>query len=148
VPNRFRVFLIGLEQEDLTRLQQRSLADDGLEIVGSALLRDIQRGAARPPDPIDAMVMSPEAWARSSAIATTPRPQARSDDRLIEELTARERDVLALVADGHSNREIATRLDISEHTVKFHLASLFGKLGVSTRTQAVRRALEWGLIDI
>jgi len=52
------------------------------------------------------------------------------------------------VADGHPNREIAIRLGISEHTVKFHLASLFGKLGVSTRTQAVRRALEWGLIDI
>jgi len=66
----------------------------------------------------------------------------------VDELSARERDVLALVADGHPNREIAARLDISEHTVKFHLASIFGKLGVSTRTQAVRRALEWGLIEI
>jgi DNA-binding CsgD family transcriptional regulator len=67
---------------------------------------------------------------------------------LIEELTARERDVLALVADGRPNREIAARLGVSEHTVKFHLASIFGKLAVSTRTQAVRRALEWGLIEI
>jgi ATP/maltotriose-dependent transcriptional regulator MalT len=76
------------------------------------------------------------------------RRDAPTDENLIEELTAREREVLALVADGRSNRDIATGLGISEHTVKFHLASLFGKLGVSTRTQAVRRALEWGLIDI
>jgi ATP/maltotriose-dependent transcriptional regulator MalT len=47
--------------------------------------------------------------------------------------------VLALVADGLSNRDIAARLAISDHTVKFHLASLFGKLGVSTRTEMAAR---------
>ena len=56
--------------------------------------------------------------------------------------------MLALVADGLNNREIATALAISEHTVKFHLASIFGKLGVSTRTEAVQRGLRLGVIDI
>jgi len=145
---RFRVFLIGLEQRDLDQLQVRSSIDDTLEVVGTALLQDIQRGIVRPPDSIDAIVMSREAWARRSVVAPTPQLEGRRDERLIEKLTSRERDVLALVADGHPNREIAIRLGISEHTVKFHLASLFGKLGASTRTQAVRRALKWGLIDI
>ncbi len=72
----------------------------------------------------------------------------RADDPLVELLTARELDVLVLVADGLSNRDIAGRLGISEHTVKFHLASIFGKLGVSTRTEAVQRGLRLGVIDI
>ena len=66
----------------------------------------------------------------------------------VEALTAREHEVLTLVADGLSNRDIAGRLAISEHTVKFHLASIFGKLGVSTRTEAVQRGLRLGVIEI
>jgi DNA-binding CsgD family transcriptional regulator len=69
-------------------------------------------------------------------------------DELYEALTAREQDVLALLADGYRNREIAERLGISEHTVKFHLAAIFGKLGASTRTEAVRKGLKLGLIEI
>ena len=68
--------------------------------------------------------------------------------RLIEQLTPREHEVLVLVADGLRNREIATRLGISEHTVKFHLAAIFGKLGASSRTEVVRKALRLGLIDV
>lgn len=68
--------------------------------------------------------------------------------RLIEPLTPREHEVLVLVADGLRNREIARRLGISEHTVKFHLAAIFGKLGGSSRTEVVRKALRLGLIDV
>jgi DNA-binding CsgD family transcriptional regulator len=64
-----------------------------------------------------------------------------------EALTPREHDVLALLAEGAGNRAIAERLGISDHTVKFHLSAIFGKLGVSTRTAAVRRALRLGWID-
>ena len=67
---------------------------------------------------------------------------------MFESLTPRERDVLALLADGLRNRDIAARLGVSEHTVKFHLASIFGKLGAATRTEAVRKGLQLGLIDI
>jgi DNA-binding CsgD family transcriptional regulator len=83
----------------------------------------------------------------AEAVLSLP-PVASDQDPPVETLTAREHDVLALLADGLSNRDIAARLDISEHTVKFHLASIFGKLGASTRTEAVQRGLRLGVIDI
>jgi DNA-binding NarL/FixJ family response regulator len=63
-----------------------------------------------------------------------------SDSRAGHGLTEREREVLALVAGGASNRQIASRLDISEHTVARHVSNIFDKLGVSSRTQAVAYA--------
>ena len=64
----------------------------------------------------------------------------------IEPLTAREREVLQMLARGRGNKEIAASLKISEHTAKFHVASILGKLGASTRTEAVSLALQRGLI--
>jgi DNA-binding CsgD family transcriptional regulator len=61
-------------------------------------------------------------------------------------LTPRERGVLAEVARGVPNKTIAGRLGISEHTVKFHLASIFAKLGVSSRTEAVAQGVRLGLV--
>ncbi len=63
-----------------------------------------------------------------------------------EPLTAREIDVLSLLAEGAGNREIAARLHISEHTVKFHVSSILAKLGAATRTEAVTRGYKEGLI--
>ena len=63
-----------------------------------------------------------------------------------EALTPREREVLEMLAEGLSNKEIAWRLNISEHTVKFHVASVFAKLDVSTRTEAVMQGLRRGLL--
>ena len=65
-----------------------------------------------------------------------------------EPLTSRERDVLEWLALGLSNRATAERLGISEHTVKFHVASIYGKLGASSRAEAVRRAARRGLITL
>jgi ATP/maltotriose-dependent transcriptional regulator MalT len=61
-------------------------------------------------------------------------------------ITARELEILALVARGLSNREIATQLFVSENTVKTHCARAFGKLGAVRRTQAVQRGKELGLL--
>ena len=143
---RLRVFLVGLEPEDLDLLRLRSQADHGLEIVGTALWRQIQRETVRPPDSIDAIVMSPTVWARAAIAAMPSRRDVPRDESLIEELTARERDVLALVADGRSNREIASALSISEHTVKFHVNAILSKLGAQSRTEAVVRATRLGLL--
>lgn len=84
---------------------------------------------------------------QADAVLSLP-PRDRDTDPPIEALTAREQDVLGLLADGLPNRDIAAALAISEHTVKFHLASIFGKLGVSTRTEAVQRGVRLGVIDI
>jgi DNA-binding NarL/FixJ family response regulator len=56
--------------------------------------------------------------------------------------------VLALMAEGTGNREIAVRLNISENTVKFHVSSILNKLGAATRTEAVTRGYREGLILI
>jgi len=65
---------------------------------------------------------------------------------LVEDLTPRELEVLQLLAEGLSNKEIARRLGTSEHTVKFHVNAILGKLGAHSRTEAVTRAARLGLI--
>lgn len=64
----------------------------------------------------------------------------------LDALTLREREVLDMLAEGLSNKEIAWRMKISGHTVKFHVASIFAKLHVSTRTEAVTHGIRKGLI--
>jgi DNA-binding NarL/FixJ family response regulator len=65
-----------------------------------------------------------------------------------EPLTSREKEVLQLMAEGLANKQIALSLGISEHTVKFHLSSLYAKLNVSSRTEAIKIGLGRGLISL
>jgi DNA-binding NarL/FixJ family response regulator len=67
---------------------------------------------------------------------------------IVEHLTPREIEVLQLLSAGLGNKEIATRLNISEHTAKFHVASIMGKLGAATRTEAVTLGIRHGLVMI
>jgi NarL family two-component system response regulator YdfI len=67
-------------------------------------------------------------------------------DELTEPLTPREREVLRLLASGLANKEIAAKLKISEHTAKFHVASILGKLGAASRAEAVSIGMRNGLI--
>jgi len=69
-------------------------------------------------------------------------------EELSEPLTARESEVLGLLGHGLSNKMIARELHISEHTVKFHISSLYSKLGVSNRTEAVSQGARHGLISL
>ena len=65
-----------------------------------------------------------------------------------EALSSRELEVLAMVAEGLGNKDIAARLKISEHTVKFHVSSILGKLRATTRGEAVARGVREGLVVI
>ena len=90
-------------------------------------------------------VLSPE-FTEMFLSADESKVSSSIGDDSIEKLTAREMQVLELLAEGESNKRIANVLNISEHTVKFHVASVFGKLGATTRTEVVTTALRRGLI--
>lgn len=81
-----------------------------------------------------------------NAVLPAPAPLSSPAGDLLEPLTPREREVLQMISAGLGNKEIAGRLSISEHTVKFHVASILGKLGASTRTEAVSIGIRHGLV--
>ena len=92
------------------------------------------------PSFLDALITSPVANAEAVDL-TSPRVRdARGA------LTPREIEVLRMLAEGLANKQIAARLGISEHTVKFHIASVYSKLGASSRTEAVTQGVRQGLI--
>lgn len=80
--------------------------------------------------------------------AAAPSAQAGGETGPDDTLTAREREVLALVARGLSNKQIAGRLSISLHTVKFHVASILAKLGAASRTEAVTLGARRGAVSL
>ncbi|CCE01092.1 LuxR C-terminal-related transcriptional regulator [Bradyrhizobium sp. STM 3809] len=80
--------------------------------------------------------------------AASNRDDARHRSNDAFQLTARERDVLALMAEGCSNKEIARSLGISVHTAKFHVGSLLDKLDATGRTDAVAHAARRGVIEL
>ena len=92
------------------------------------------------------MVMEPR-FGRLIA-STVPSAESLADSATEEQLTEREREVLQLVALGLPNKTIATRLKISEHTVKFHVGSILAKLDAGSRTEAVTRAARRGLLTL
>jgi len=92
------------------------------------------------------VVLHPEAITslRSASLARPGAVAAVADQRL----TAREIEILGLIAEGLGNKAIAARLRISDHTVKFHIASIFAKLSAGSRTEAVTIGVRQGLIMI
>ncbi len=124
---RMRAILVG-SAEGRTRLRWQ-LADNRVDIVGEfATLGDARRAGLD----ADAIVL-----AVAPSIDEAPP---------LEPLTPRELEVLELMAEGRSNKAIGEALGISDQTVKFHVASINGKLGAANRTEAVRRAVRQGLI--
>jgi NarL family two-component system response regulator YdfI len=81
-----------------------------------------------------------------SLAAASTRTRNGEAAELFEPLTPREKEVLQMLASGLGNKQIAAHLKISEHTAKFHVASILGKLGASSRTEAVSLGLRRGLI--
>jgi DNA-binding NarL/FixJ family response regulator len=102
----------------------------------------------------DTMAEARRAGLDPDVIVSTPvERESASDDggseSVFEEaLTHRELEVLELLAEGLPNKGIADRLGISDQTVKFHIASIMGKLGASNRVETVRRAVRRGLLSL
>ena len=108
------------------------------------------------PSDIDAAALTAAVRAAASGLivldptvagATGVHAHARANESG-ETLTARERQVLLLVAEGLPNKAIARELGISEHTAKFHVGSLLGKLGAASRTEAVTLATRRGILPV
>lgn len=95
----------------------------------------------------DGLVLLSTPTAESLAAVYGDQP-LEVEAELSEEITSREADVLRMLAQGLVNKDIAARLGISEHTVKFHISSILDKLGASTRTEAVTLGIRRGLIPI
>ena len=134
-----RVILVG---PPVARARLRAELPASIEVVGeymTAAEADTGGVAA------DAVLTATGTPARAS-----PHPAVRisAADDPVERLTARELEVLELLADGLANRAIAERLGISAETVKFHVASIMGKLGTSNRVETVRQAVRRGLITL
>jgi DNA-binding NarL/FixJ family response regulator len=108
------------------------------------------------PSEVDAAALTAAVRAAASGLivldptvagATGVHTHARTSEGA-ETLTAREREVLLLVAEGLPNKAIARELGISEHTAKFHVGSLLGKLGAASRTEAVTLATRRGILPV
>ena len=120
-----------------------------LEEAGIAIADDGASFDREPPASMPAVsILAGDEEGEIPASAEAGESGATERATLIEPLTARELQVLELVAEGQSNREVAERLAISHHTVKFHLAAIYGKLGVTTRAELVRTGIRFGLIAL
>ena len=85
---------------------------------------------------------------RSLIRASSRGREYSGEDSLVEPLTVREQEVLQLVSQGLANKQMALTLGLSEHTIKFHLSALYAKMNVSSRTEAIKRGIELGLISL
>lgn len=123
-------------------------AQSGAAHLVASMLRSGIRGViardARPEE-IEAAIVAVNAGLVVTASGFLSETPAGAED-LPEPLSDREREVLDLLAEGLSNKLIAHQLNISEHTVKTHVASIFAKLGASSRTEAVSQAIRKGLV--
>jgi two-component system, NarL family, response regulator YdfI len=118
-------------------------------VLFEALIR-AERGALLRPDAFPTQISNAIRSVSSGLLIfdVSVMPKMGSAEPPPEELTPRETEVLRLLADGLPNREIAERLHISEHTIKFHIRSILGKLGASSRTEAVTLGFRSGLIEL
>ena len=85
---------------------------------------------------------------RAAGVGSPSEDEPRREREGIDALTPRESEVLRLLAEGLPNKEMARTLEISEHTVKFHLSSIFGKLRATSRTEAVAIGIRRGLVMV
>ena len=141
--------VIVAEEEERSDVPTVLLTDEaiGAEAFHSGIRAVLPRDAA--PTQIAAAIYAAAAGlVAMPAGESTPLSSLAHPDGTVERLTPREMDVLEMLAEGLSNKLIAYRLDMSEHTAKFHVNSILAKLNAATRTEAVMRGVRLGLIKI
>ena len=151
------------ELEELDAIARLAAAQPGLPIVAlaseqSSLAQALAFGAsALLPVAVDPQTLAAALIASARGLVSIPRQEIATllphEDRIepavngpTESLTPRELEVLQLMARGFTNRQIARRLEISEHTVKFHAGAVLGKLNAHSRAEAVARSIGLGWI--
>jgi two-component system, NarL family, response regulator YdfI len=92
----------------------------------------------------EGLVVANPLWIQSLSPGRVP--EGEDNNHMVEPLTGREMEILQLLALGLTNKQIASRLGVSAHTVKFHVSSIFGKMGTNNRTETVKLGLRKGLI--
>jgi DNA-binding NarL/FixJ family response regulator len=143
-----RVVIVGSAGE---RERLRSQLGPSIEVVGEFGTVSAARAASVDADAIVLAARGRDAPAEGDPDLGEGDPKRVAlQDGLpyVEPLTAREQQVLELLAEGLPNKAIAARLGISDQTVKFHVASISAKLGATNRTEAVRLALRRGLLTL
>jgi len=158
-----RVFIDAGSAITRSGLESMLRSDPAIEIVHDASVADVVVGAQRTisqdvtADQIVAAVHAAAAGLQVTAaeegVAFLPNLPMHKRihepvEEIVETLTPREMDVLEMLAEGLSNKLIAHRLSISDHTAKFHVNSILAKLNAGTRTEAVTRGIRLGLIKI
>jgi DNA-binding NarL/FixJ family response regulator len=116
------------------------------EVLRTGARAALPRSAS--PSQIVAAIHAASAGLAAMPAESLPALSGTVAEPISEHLTPREMDVLEMLAEGLSNKLIADRLGISEHTAKFHVNSILAKLNAGTRTEAVMRGLRLGLIKI
>ena len=130
-----RIAIVARSEQLRTALAEALRAHPGFEVV---VVTGQEAGL---PSAVDVIVE-----ARPSRERPVPVRRAGADNGIEPTLTNRELEILALLADGLGNKQIAARLGISTNTVKTHLELLFDKLDVSSRAEAVARGIKRGLL--
>ena len=110
------------------------------------LIRAGAHGVLSPDASADQIEIALRAAAAGLGVFPPDRLESPAPSRLSAVLTARETEVLRMIAEGLANKEIAWRLGISEHTVKFHVSALLGKLGAGSRAEAIGAGIRQGAI--
>jgi NarL family two-component system response regulator YdfI len=123
--------------ESLTRLPMRAWGLLDLEATQAELITSIQALN-------EGLSVASPIWLNQ--MFNNPKTNQDSKENLVEPLTGREVEILQLMAIGLTNKQIASRLRISAHTVKFHISTIFSKLGTTNRVETVNLGLKEGLI--
>jgi DNA-binding NarL/FixJ family response regulator len=130
-----RIAIVASSEKLRSSLAAALRASDEFEVVG------VSASSAAVPPSADIILV-----ARGSEPSQSGRQPTRGETAVGSALSNREREILALLADGLVNKQIAARLGISTNTVKTHLELLFDKLGVATRAEAVATGVKRGLL--